>query len=199
MRRPLRAIGPDATAWDQLRAVPNLVSALRLALVPPFLGAYLSGQVRLAVLFFALAALSDVVDGTLARMLGQRTRLGALLDPLADKVLGISALAVLVAHGRLPAWLLGSSLLRDAVVVAVALALRTAPRPDLVAPSRLGKYATLFTNAAVLLALAGEITYASGLAGLVLATAAIAAECLLLAAMQYAGRFALLARRPARS
>ncbi|HEY3452842.1 MAG TPA: CDP-alcohol phosphatidyltransferase family protein [Myxococcales bacterium] len=185
--------------WGQLRAAPNLVSALRLALVPPFLVAYLAGALHVAVLLFALAALTDVVDGALARMLGQRTRVGALLDPLADKVLGLAALAALVAHHHLPSWLLGLSLTRDAVVMAVGLALRSMPRADLVvSPSRFGKYATFFTNAAVILALVGQITYAPAFAGFVLATAGVAAECLTVAAIQYAGRFVLLARRPVR-
>ena len=185
--------------WGQLRSAPNLVSALRLALVPPFLVAYLTGALPVAVLLFAVAALTDVVDGALARALGQRTKLGALLDPLADKVLGLAALSALVAHRHLPAWLLGLSLTRDAVVIAVGLALRAMPRVDFqVAPSRFGKYATFFTNAAVILALLGQITYAPALAGFVLATAGVAAECLTIAAIQYAGRFVLLARRPVR-
>ena len=198
MRRPLRATGSAPTVWAQLRSAPNVVSVVRLALVLPFLASYMVGRVRLAALLFAIAAVSDVVDGTLARILGQRTRVGALLDPTADKVLGLAALGALVAHRQLPVWLLGLSLLRDGVVVSVALGLRSSGRPHVVAPSRLGKYATFFTNLAVLLALAGEISYAPGLGGFVVATAAIAAQCLALAAAQYAARFFLfLAHRSA--
>ena len=80
MMRPRPALGPEAaTVWGQLRLAPNVVSAMRLALVPPFLAAYFAGAMHAAVLLFALAAVSDVVDGALARLLGQRTMVGALL------------------------------------------------------------------------------------------------------------------------
>ncbi|MGC4113383.1 MAG: CDP-alcohol phosphatidyltransferase family protein [Myxococcales bacterium] len=200
-RRPLRASGPETswTHWGPIWSTPNLITALRLALVPPFLATYLSGALHAAVLLFAIAALSDIVDGTLARLLGQRTRVGALLDPVADKVLGLAALSVLVAHRQLPVWLLGLSLTRDVVVLTVGLALRASRQGEVaVVPSRFGKYATFFTNTAVILALLGQITYAPRLAGFVLATAYIAAECLVVAATQYAGRFVLFSRRPAR-
>lgn len=194
---PRRVAGSGAP-WGEVLTVPNLLSGLRLALIPFFLAAYLRDEVRVAAVLFAIAASTDLLDGALARLLRQRTALGAVLDPVADKLLGLAALAALVAHGRLPLWLLAASLARDAVVLALALVSRLEGAPLRAAPSRLGKYATFFTNAAVILALVGEISYAPFLAGYVLAVALVAGECLAVAAIQYAGRFAALSR-PARA
>lgn len=180
--------------WGELRSVPNLLSLLRIFLVPPFLGAYLAGQVRLGVVLFAIASVTDLLDGALARLLKQRTELGSLLDPLADKLLGLAALGALVAHARLPAWLLALSLSRDVVVALVAAIARREGERLVAKPSRAGKYATFFTNVAVILALVGEISYARALAGYVLATALVAGEFLTVATIQYAGRFALARR-----
>ncbi|MBI5546463.1 MAG: CDP-alcohol phosphatidyltransferase family protein [Deltaproteobacteria bacterium] len=178
--------------WDlgELRTAPNLLSLLRILLVPAFLATYLAGEVAVAAVVFAVAAASDLLDGMLARLLRQRTALGAILDPTADKLLGLSALAALVAKGALPAWLLVLSLTRDLVVVAVAVAARWEGARLPTSPTRIGKYATFFTNTAVVLALIGEISYAPLVAGYAFATAVIAAECLVVAAAQYAGRYA---------
>lgn len=172
--------------------VPNILSFMRLLLIPPFLTYYLQNRVGVAAAFFAAAAFTDVADGALARLLGQRSALGAVLDPLADKMLGLASLTALVLHDRLPVWLLGLSLLRDAVVLVVALWTRAAGVILRAAPSRAGKYATFFLNLAVILALSWEISYAPWLAGYVFATALIAGECLVVAAAQYAWRFRAL-------
>lgn len=96
---------------------PNRISVLRLLLVPPFVLLLLNHQdlgpaARYAALgVFALLALSDSIDGILARRLGERTRLGAVLDPLADKVLILCAVVLLslratgVRGAILPDWL----------------------------------------------------------------------------------------------
>lgn len=188
-----RAALTQMPAWSDLRTVPNALSVLRIFLIPVFLGAYLTGKTRWAAAVFALAAATDLIDGVLARLLKQRTALGAILDPLADKLLSVAALAALVAHGRLPVWLLLLSLMRDIVVLALAINARWEHIPK-ASPSRIGKYATFFTNVAVILALMGEIAYAREIASYVLVTAVIAGECLAVTAIQYAGRFAVSAR-----
>ncbi|HCF59323.1 MAG TPA: CDP-alcohol phosphatidyltransferase family protein [Myxococcales bacterium] len=181
----LRARGQDAVL-----TLPNALSALRLLLIVPFLALYLGGHLLPAVVVFAIASGSDALDGLLARLLHQRSRLGAVLDPIADKLLGLAALVALVLHDRLPVWLLGVSVLRDGVVFAIALVSRLQHFELAAQPSRVGKYATFFTNTAVILALAWEISYAPVLAGYVFAVAMVAAECLVGAAAHYAWRFA---------
>ena len=72
--------------WAQLRTLPNLLSLLRLALVPVFLVLIITGHSISAFLVLALASFTDWLDGYLARRLNQVTRIGALLDPAADRL-----------------------------------------------------------------------------------------------------------------
>ena len=71
-------------------SIPNLITLARIILVPVVVWAIASGQLRLAFLLFLAAAISDGVDGFLAKRFGMKTELGAYLDPLADKVLIVS-------------------------------------------------------------------------------------------------------------
>lgn len=178
--------------------VPNLLSMLRLAMVPAFLALYLRDAYAAAVLAFAIAAVTDLFDGLLARLLEQRSRLGAILDPLADKALGLAAIVAMTLNQRLPVWFLAITLLRDGVVVLIAALARARGirlKPE---PSRIGKSATFFVNAAVILALVHQIAYAPWLAPFVVALTLIAGETVLAAALQYLVRFGPALRvRPA--
>lgn len=84
-----------------LRHVPNILTVLRLVLVPVFV-ALMTVQNdfshRIAVLLFALAAFTDYLDGFIARRWGVTSKIGAVLDPVADKILVMSALVMLVAQ-----------------------------------------------------------------------------------------------------
>ena len=86
--------------------VPNCITIFRLALVPVFVWLFLRGSRDWALGCFLLAAVSDALDGFLARLLNQRTKLGGILDPIADKLLIFAALVVLVIQGQIPLWLL---------------------------------------------------------------------------------------------
>ncbi len=192
---PLLPLHPlEREAWAGAFTLPNLLTSLRILLIPPFLALYLSNRLQAAALLFGLAAGTDLVDGLLARMLKQKSAVGAILDPLADKLLGLASLAALIVHGRLPLWLLGLSLTRDGVVLTLALAARARRSPLQANPTRIAKSATFFSFLAVILALAWEMTGAAELAGWVAAVALLAGECLLVAAVQYAR---MLARLPA--
>ena len=147
-----------------------------------------SGAIAAASVTFAVAALSDGLDGFLARRLGQESRLGALLDPVGDKLLSFAALVVLVVSGALPLWLLIASLLRDGVVLTIALICLVRRCPTERDPMRMGKLATLCTNAAVLLALAHTLWPLASVSRLLTAFSALAATCLCLAAIGYAAR-----------
>jgi cardiolipin synthase len=105
-----------------LRFLPNLITGLRILLIPPFLWLLLQGSYGGALALFLLAAASDGVDGLLARRYGWRSRLGAVLDPLADKLLMLCAYLALGWLAALPWWLVGLVLLRDGLIVAGALA-----------------------------------------------------------------------------
>ena len=85
--------------------LPNTLSLLRLFLVTPFLIAVIYDLYLLALILFVLAGISDFLDGFLARRLQQKSRLGAFLDPLGDKLLMTVAFIALAVQGLVPAWL----------------------------------------------------------------------------------------------
>jgi cardiolipin synthase len=122
-------------------SVPNVLTAARIVLAPIFLWRYLVGDEDGALIAFAAAALTDGLDGLLARLLAQQTRLGAFLDAGADKLLVACALVALAARGQVPWWLAAVVVGRDALLAvgALFLALNHAPVP--VRPTRVGKYA----------------------------------------------------------
>lgn len=93
------------TIWQQLRTVPNLLSLLRLALVPVFLVLILSGSNVLAIFVLIVASVTDYLDGYFARKLNQETRLGQLLDPAADRLYIFATLIGLTIVGYIPLWL----------------------------------------------------------------------------------------------
>jgi len=104
------------------RDIPNVISVLRILLVLPVIHLLLHQEFRLAMLLFFVAGVSDALDGFLARQFGWRSRLGGILDPLADKFLLISVFVCLAWLDALPWWLVGLVVLRDLVIVGGALA-----------------------------------------------------------------------------
>ncbi|MEN9749272.1 MAG: hypothetical protein RL149_350 [Actinomycetota bacterium] len=106
------------TFWQELKTVPNLLSLLRLALVPVFLILLLSGANWQAVVVLAVASITDFLDGYLARRLNQVTRLGQLLDPAADRLYILATLAGLAVVGYVPIWLAIVVVSRDVILFA---------------------------------------------------------------------------------
>lgn len=122
--------------------LPNLLTAIRLVLVPCVLWMLLAGELETAFWLFALAALTDLLDGNLARWLHQQSVLGAWLDPIADKAMLLSTLIMLVWLNVLPLWLGIVVGVRDIVVLLGAAAYRTLTGGLEVAPTWWGKTAT---------------------------------------------------------
>lgn len=100
-----------------LRHLPNLISVARIILVWPVVWSLLNGRFGLAVLLFLVAGASDGLDGFLAKRFGWSSRLGGILDALADKLLLISTFLCLWWLGIFPWWLVLSILARDLVIV----------------------------------------------------------------------------------
>jgi cardiolipin synthase len=101
----------------------NMITIVRLLLVPAVIYWLLSGEWRLAFAGFVIAGVSDAVDGFIARRFNQHSKLGAYLDPIADKLLLVSVFVVLGMLGELPLWLVIAAVSRDALIVgAVVLA-----------------------------------------------------------------------------
>lgn len=90
---------------DRVWNVPNVLSFIRLALVPLFLFLIITAQDALALVVLVVSSLSDYLDGLIARRFNQITRLGQLLDPAADRLFIFAALIGLAARGVIPWWL----------------------------------------------------------------------------------------------
>ena len=101
----------------RLATIPNLLSALRLASVPVFIGLFVSGHEEAAVILYAVGAWTDFFDGYIARHTGQITEIGKLLDPLADRVFIVALAVALVATEALPLILALVIIVRDVVVL----------------------------------------------------------------------------------
>jgi cardiolipin synthase len=123
----------------------NFFTFARIVLIPVFGWLWYHGDGARALWVFAIAVATDVIDGFLARWLNQRSRLGALLDPIADKLLILVALVVGVLVGAIPAWLAVLIVARDAVLAVGAVLFSTRWRqrhgPAAWRPTRIGKYA----------------------------------------------------------
>lgn len=115
---------------------------LRIALVAPILMLILQGSFGWALALFWLAGFSDGVDGYLAKRYSWHTRLGALLDPIADKLLVAGLFITLAYAGHIPVWLAATVILRDVVIVAGATAYNFLVRPVQGEPTRVSKLNT---------------------------------------------------------
>jgi CDP-diacylglycerol---glycerol-3-phosphate 3-phosphatidyltransferase len=144
--------------------LPNVLTMLRIMLVPVVVVALLgntpAGDV-LAAVVFALASLTDFVDGRLARARGSITTFGKLMDPLADKLLIIAALLSLVSLGRLEAWVAMVIITRELAVT--VLRLGATQSGIVIAASMFGKVKTCMQIAAILalIAVQGEPLWVS--------------------------------------
>jgi len=98
-------------------SLPNLITLGRLLSVPLAIWLVLTGEIAAAFWLFIIAGLSDAVDGFIAKRFDQRSRLGALLDPIADKTLLVSMYVTLGLSSHLPTWLVILVVFRDALIV----------------------------------------------------------------------------------
>lgn len=125
----------------------NQLTILRIVLVPAFVLLVVYGRLGAALLVFVAAGITDALDGLTARLAGQRTSIGAWLDPMADKLLLVTTFVVLTLPGipltnHLPMWLTILVISRDVVIVTVVAVVNLAMGPRTFRPSMLGKAAT---------------------------------------------------------
>jgi cardiolipin synthase len=122
--------------------IPNLITLGRILLVPVVVWAIASGEMRVAFLLFMVAAISDAVDGFLAKRFGMTTELGAYLDPLADKVLIVSIYVTLGVIGIVPRWIVILVVSRDFMIVGAVLLSWLVDKPVTVKPFAVSKFNT---------------------------------------------------------
>lgn len=103
------------------RDIPNIITVFRLLLVLPVVVLMLNQRFGAALIVFGIAGFSDAIDGYLAKRYNWTSRLGGLLDPLADKLLMLSTFITLAWLGLIPLWLVSLVILRDLVIVSGAI------------------------------------------------------------------------------
>ena len=111
--------GVSTKVWT----VPNVLSMLRLLLVPVFLLLIVQGRYVAALVVLVIASFTDLLDGFIARHFNQVTRLGQLLDPAADRLYIFAALIGLAAQGLVPWWIVTVIILRDVMLIVLAIVL----------------------------------------------------------------------------
>ena len=107
---------------DSLKHLPNIISVLRIILIVPIISSIWAGNYTLSLILIFIAGVSDGVDGFLARYFNWQSKLGAMLDPLADKILLISLFVVFAFKDLLPFWLMYLVVLRDLIILCGAIA-----------------------------------------------------------------------------
>lgn len=139
--------------------IPNMITILRFVLVPGVVLAMLDMRWDWAFAGFVIAGISDGVDGFIARHFNQFSRLGAYLDPMADKLLLVSVFVVMGFIGQLPLWLVVTVVSRDALIVCAVVLSTVMANPVEMKPLMVSKANTAFqiVLAAVVL---GELAFA---------------------------------------
>jgi cardiolipin synthase (CMP-forming) len=122
--------------------VANLLTVLRLCLVPVAVIAIINRQWTLAFVIFVAAGVTDAIDGYVARRFDLRTELGAYLDPLADKALLMSIYVTMAIGGHLPVWLAVLVVSRDIMIVGAVVLSWLMDKPVAINPSQLSKVNT---------------------------------------------------------
>ena len=151
---------------NPFRTAPNLLTLLRICLAPFLVAAILESHYALSFALFVAAGLSDALDGTLARLLKQRSVLGEYLDPVADKLL-LSTLFVVLTHMRLiPATVTVMVFGRDVGILTVAAILYAAAGRREFIPSLLGKANTAVQVSAIAFVLLHQLSPATWIADL---------------------------------
>lgn len=145
--------------------VPNVLSLVRLGLIPVFVVLSVRGQFTAAFVLFVGAAATDALDGWIARRFDQISRLGTYLDPAADKTMMVTTYIVYtlpqIAPQRLPVWLTGTVFIRDITIVLFAYLLYTRIRVKRFPPSIIGKISTIVQVVALAATIAANMVLAS--------------------------------------
>jgi len=139
--------------------IPNLLTILRILLTPLLVIFLIDKRFDLAFAVFAAAGISDGLDGFLARVMKQKTRIGAILDPIADKALLASAYITLAVIGLVPNWLAVIVISRDIIIVFGVLVLLLFQSGIEIHPTIISKLTTLFQLLTVFTVLFSTVTH----------------------------------------
>jgi len=151
---------------NSILTIPNLLTFMRMALIPAFASMLFYGHYKMGLAFFVIAGISDGIDGFLARRFKQESELGTIIDPIADKLLMTTAFVILslpnvlppVRHLPVPFWVTATVIGRDILILTVAAAINVITGFRGFRPSWLGKLSTLVQVLAVTLILISAVT-----------------------------------------
>src|ERR1700723_31647 len=149
-RPPARTEFSASNCIASVRHIPNVISMIRILLVVPISLALEDQRLALSIGLFAIAAASDVADGFLARRFGWKSELGAMLDPIADKLLLAGVFITLSVLKLVPLWLMAAAVARDVIIVLGAAAYRMFRGPLTAHPSLISKINTVCQAAFIL-------------------------------------------------
>jgi cardiolipin synthase len=138
--------------------LPNLITVSRIALAPVLILLLKDLEYTTALIVFAVAGISDGLDGWLAKRLKATTRVGAILDPAADKILLLSAYVMLTVLGHIPFWLMLSVAFRDLLIVGGYIAYTSVVGPVNMQPSYLSKFNTFMQITLIIVLLTSQAT-----------------------------------------
>jgi cardiolipin synthase len=147
LQEPPSALHSGARERNVWLTIPNALTVARLVAIAPFAFLAMQGKDRAALILFVMAGLTDTLDGTIARRFGQTSKIGRLLDPLADKLFTGAAFVVLSAFRAgltsIPRWVMVAVLLRDVFILCGSFLVYRASRNSGFQPSVYGKLNTL--------------------------------------------------------
>ncbi len=139
-------------------SLPNILTGLRILLIPLFISLLIYQHYLSAVLVFCLAAVTDFLDGLAARLTDQNTSIGGFLDPIADKLLAVTSFVTLAILGPIPIWFAVIVISRDVIISIGTLILYISIGPVDISPKRLGKVTTFLQFFTILITLIVLIT-----------------------------------------
>ncbi len=134
-----------------MKYIPNILTVIRLLLVPLFINLFFKNT-NAAVMVFLIACLTDIIDGYIARHFGAISKFGMLADPLADKLLQLSALVCLYISSVLPAWAVIAVLAKEFIMMVGALILLN--KKIIIPSNKTGKTGTVVIAAAIVYCIA---------------------------------------------
>lgn len=177
--------------------LPNAITVARMVLVWPLWLALADDEYGRALLIAFVAGLSDALDGWLAKRFGWTSRLGGLLDPVADKLLLATAFVGLAWHGHLPLWLVVLVVGRDVVILGGATVWQLRFGRLEAAPTLVSK-ATTFMQIVLVLSVLAQLALGGAPAGWLIALIALTSLLTLLSGLDYVLRWSAKARHASR-
>ena len=139
----LQKLKEETKMENRVFTIPNILTMLRLAMIPFFVFAFVNGYEWTALSIFVIASITDVVDGYIARRYNLITNLGKLLDPLADKLLRIATIVLFAYYKIVPVWMVSIMVIFDlSLILASAFLFK---HQYIVCSNKFGKIAGFFS------------------------------------------------------